>query len=239
MAKQTGLGDNLLVDGHNLSGDIGSVDNISSASETQEVTGIDKSAKERVLLKSDPQIEFTGFFNPTGAHPVLSALPKNNVVISYLKGQEVGAPACSGTFKQVNYDQTLGGDGSLTNSVAASGSDGYPLAWGKQLTAGSEDFAANESTAVMDLATATTGGYFTVHLTEFTGTTINIRLQDSPDNGTYNDVDVAVSSTFAAVGAAKIRISPSIGVDRWVRGRITGTFTTATIAVIYSKGVSV
>ena len=48
MAKTSGLGDNCYVGGYDLSGDIGSLGKISGSVATIDVTGINKSAFERI-----------------------------------------------------------------------------------------------------------------------------------------------------------------------------------------------
>ena len=72
MGKQSGLGDGLWIGGHDLSGDIGAVSNVGGGlAGTQDVTGINKLAPERVGLERDGRIEFSAFFNPDlaiGAH---------------------------------------------------------------------------------------------------------------------------------------------------------------------------
>lgn len=238
MAKKSGLGQYLILGDTDISGDVGTIDNASMSRGTHEVTGINKRAKERLLLKSDSSLEFSGFFNPTGMHPEVAALPRTDIVMSYLDGDTVGAEAATMVAKQVNYDPSLGGEGALELKVSCVASDGSPLGWGKQLTAGVDTFtvAAGESTSSLDFGAASTGGFFTVHCTAFTGTTCTVRLQDSPDNSTFADVDASASTVFVSTGAARISLSPSVNIDRYVRGRITGTFTTVDLLISFVKG---
>lgn len=233
MPKQSGIGANLLIGGNNLSPDIGAVDNIGNERAFQDVTSIASSAHERLHLLADPQIEFTGYFNPTGAHPVLSALPTTDQVISYLAGTAAGDAVASATFKQVSYDPSRGADGSLTVKVAASGSDGTPLSWGNQLTAGVATFTTAGNTASYDLTAATVGGYFVVHCTAFTGTSVTVKLQASPDNVTFSDLSPTVSTVFTAIGAARLVIPVSTTVARYVRANLAGTFTNAKLSISY------
>ena len=68
MAKQTGLGDYLAIDdsggtARDISNDIGDY-GINISQELVEVTGLDKSARERITGMSDSDVSINGFFNP-------------------------------------------------------------------------------------------------------------------------------------------------------------------------------
>lgn len=148
MSKQSGLGDNFYVGGYDLSGDINSLSKISGTVATLDVTAINESAMERLGGKRDGLIDFVAYFNPTGAHPVLSALPTADVQASYRRGTALGNPAAEFIAKQIDYNPTRGADGALTVAVGLNG-DGYGLEWGTQLTAGLRtDTAATNGTAV-------------------------------------------------------------------------------------------
>lgn len=138
MTKKSGIGDRLYVHGVDLSGDIGAVQRLSSPLAHLTVTGIDKSAIERIAGLKDGAIGFNAWFNPASgqSHPVLSALPTTDILVSYFKGQTAGDPAAMLLAKQVNYDGTRGADGSLSLSVEALAAAGMPLLWGEQYTAG-------------------------------------------------------------------------------------------------------
>lgn len=150
MAKTSGLGDNLYIHGYDLSGDINSLGTISGGNSPLEVTGIDKSAFERIGGRRDGNIEFTAYFNDaTGrAHPRLSTLPSTDVHLYYARGTTLGNPAACMIGKQVNYDGTRGDDGDFKFAVQAQ-ANGFGLEWGKQLTAGKRtDTGAASGTAV-------------------------------------------------------------------------------------------
>src|SRR5262249_53522441 len=117
MAKTSGLGDNAYIDGTDLSGDTASLGSIHGGPAAIDVTGINKSAYERLGGLRDGGISWVSYFSPTGAPPKLSALPTADVVVSYFRGTAVGNPAASVNAKQVNYDPTRGQDGSYTFAV--------------------------------------------------------------------------------------------------------------------------
>src|SRR5215207_1029190 len=136
MAKSTGLGDRLLVDGVNLSGDIGALDSILTARDEIEQTGIDKSAKERNLGLRDGALEFSAFFNDaatTGAHVNLKTLPRTDRVITYCRGFGTGSAAASMVAKQIGYDGERDDKGAFTFKVEAM-ANAYGLDWGTQYT---------------------------------------------------------------------------------------------------------
>ena len=184
MAKQTGLGDNLYVGGDDLSGDIGSLGAIAGGPAALEITGIDKSAFERIGGLRDGRIEFDAWFNDaTGqAHPALSALPTADVLVSYLRGTTLGNPAASLLGKQVNYDPTRGTDGSLSIGVQAV-ANGFGLEWGRTLTPGQEtDVAAADGTGVDFTGSTSFGLQAYLHVFSFTGTDATIKIQESAND---------------------------------------------------------
>jgi hypothetical protein len=137
VTKQSGMGDYLLIDGYDFSGDIGSIGRIGGGPAASDVTGITSSAMERIGLLRDGGIDFTSWFNPSTdrQHDVLSTLPYASRQETYCRGLGLGSQAASCVLKQLNYDPTRGQDGAL--SIAISGqADAYGLEWGVQLTPG-------------------------------------------------------------------------------------------------------
>lgn len=137
MSKQSGLGDNFYVGGYDLSGDTGSLGTISGSVALLDVTGINKSAFERIGGLRDGNVEWSSFFNDASgaAHPALSSLPTTDRILTYCRGTTIGNPAACMTAKQINYDGTRADDGAFTLAVNAQ-ANGYGLEWGNQLTAG-------------------------------------------------------------------------------------------------------
>ncbi|WP_377271926.1 hypothetical protein [Peterkaempfera sp. SMS 1(5)a] len=242
MAKQGGLGDNLYVAGVNLSGDIGALGNIGGGpASTQDVTGIDKSAFERIGLLRDGRIEYSAYFNPalTGsAHAVLSALPTTDVILTYCRGTTLGSPAACLNAKQANYDGTRGQDGSFTFAVQAQ-ANGYGLEWGNLLTAGLRtDGAATNGTSFDTAAALSFGAQAYLQVSAFTGTDATVKIQDSADNTTFADVaGLSFTQITAAPGAQRIAVANTTTIRRYVRAvtATTGGFTVLTFAVVINK----
>ncbi|MFH9073450.1 hypothetical protein [Streptomyces alboflavus] len=151
MSKQSGLGQAFYLGGYDLSGDTGAGNEIGGGlTGTQDVTGIDKSAPERVGLLRDGRLNWTSFFNPASgrAHGVLSSLPTTDRHEMWATGTSLGSEAACMVAKQIDYNPTRGADGSLTISVSSL-ANAYGLEWGTLLTAGQRtDTSATNGTAV-------------------------------------------------------------------------------------------
>lgn len=232
MAKQAGLGDRLYISGYDLSGDIGSIQRVAGGPAAMDLTGIDKSAYERVGGLRDGGIDFTAWFNKaaSAAHLRLGALPTTDVVVTYARGLGLGSPVACCVAKQLDYAGTRAADGGLsfaTSSVA----NGYGVEWGQQLTAGLRtDTGATASGTGLDGAASTAfGAQFYVQITAFTGTSVTVKIQDSADNVSFADLSGA--SFAAATGPTAERIAVSGTVRRYLRVATTGTFTGASFLV--------
>lgn len=242
MAKQTGLGDNLYVGGRDLSGDVGSIASIGGGTSPLEITGIDKSAYERLGGPRGGGLDFTAFLNDAAgqAHPTLAALPTADVIVTYCRGTTLGNAAAAMVSKQIGYDPTRNEDGSLTFKVNAQ-SNGFGLEWGRQLTAGKRtDTGATNGTPV-DF-TADQAGFFDaqayLQVFSFSGTDVTVKIQTSQDNAVdpYNDRIAFTQITGGApLTERKTMTTPGSQVmERFVRviTTTTGGFSSLTFAVV-------
>jgi hypothetical protein len=234
MTKQSGLGDQLYVDGYDLSGDIGSLSRIGGGPAALEVTAIDKSAPERVGGLRTGEIAFQAWFNKAAAqaHQVLKLIPTTDTQVSYFKGSGIGNVCASQISKQIGYDPTRGADGSLSLATSAQ-SNGYGLEWGKQLTAGkrTDTTATSPATGLDTVASASFGGQFYVHLFTFVGTSVTFTIQDSADNATFANVTGGAFTAMTAIGAQRLELLNTTTIRRYVRVITTGTFSSAIFAV--------
>src|SRR3990167_7634520 len=136
MAKESGLGMTLSVDDsggtlRDISNDVTSV-TLSTPSGEQDVTGLDKSAIERLLLLADGKITINGVFNDAAnmSHAVfknyrtLLAGQVGRTVTYLVSGQTL-------TMEMVftYYALNRGADGSLTFSAPGSLANGTVPAW--------------------------------------------------------------------------------------------------------------
>lgn len=240
MAKRSGLGNRAYIGGYDLSGDIGSLSKVSGTVALLDVTGIDKSAFERIGGERDGAVDFTAFFNPatSQAHPVLSALPRTDVGVMFAISTTLGDPAACMVAKQLNYDPTRTNNGALTFNVSTV-ANGYGLQWGRTLTAGKRtDTAATNGTSIDDGASnapSTFGLQAFLQVFAFAGTDVTVKIQDSADNVSFADVAGAAFTqiTSTTPQAQRIAISNAATVRRYLRAVTvtSGGFTTMTFSV--------
>lgn len=241
MAKQSGLGDSLLVDGYNLSGDIGALGGIASTCEPFDVTAIDKSAYERVPGRLDGALGFTSFFNDAAnqEHAVLKAKRSgNNSVMCWLRGGAIGKAGYGIVAKQTTYDPSRPADGSLTIDVQALGA-AYGGEFADQLTAGLRtDTEATNGSSLDNAASSARGLSAYLQVTAFDGTDVTIRIQESSDNGGSDAFANVTGGAFTQVTAAptaeRIVTSLSQTVERYLRAitATSGGFNSVTFAVL-------
>lgn len=236
MSKQNGLGCQLYVSGYDLGNDIRDVA-ITSPAEVIDVTGIDKSAMERIHGRRDGSMTATAFFNPATdrAHPRLSLLPTVDQLMTFTLGNTAGMPAANLLNKQVNYDPTRAAAGEFTFASQAVG-NGYGLEWGVQLTAGKRTDGSATTGASVDLGSASPGAFgaqFYLHVFAFTGTSVTVKIQESSDDGGGDAFADVVGGGFAAASAVGFQriATGAINVERYLRVVTTGTFSNAVFAV--------
>lgn len=239
MAKSSGLGSGLVVGSFDISGDIGSLSTIDSSRAMLDVTGIDKSAFERVQGRKDGAISFQSFWNTAAgqAHLTLSALPTADVMVTYLHGSTVGEVAASMIAKQLNYAPTFGADGSLvadTNTIA----NGFGLEWGELLTTGKQSFATGTVNGTsIDFGSVSTlfgaAGY--LHVISVASGTAVFAVQDSADNAAFADVAGMVFT--GATGATTQRLQGAVNatVRRYVRIQGTGVHGAAVVVLNFVR----
>lgn len=139
MAKTSGVGITTLSidDGTGtarvVKNDIGDF-TISTPRAVQDITGVDKSAMERLLLLADASLQFNGFFNDTattGLHSVLKTVPSTSVnrqVTITITGT-VGANTLAMETLFTDYQITRAADGALTVQAPAVLADGTVPTW--------------------------------------------------------------------------------------------------------------
>ena len=244
--KESGLGDNFYVGGYDLSGDVGTISKVSGSISTLAVTGIDSLGEERIGGKRDGAIDFMSFFNPSAgqSHPVLSALPTTDILVSYLRGTSLGGPAASMVAKQVTYDPTRAEDGALTLSVATV-SNAYGLEWGTTLTAGKRtDTGATDGTGVDGASSSTHGLQAYLQVMAFTGTDATITIEESSDDGSADAYAAVTGGAFTQVTSGptteRIATSGTQTIERYLRvaTSTSGGFSSITFCVIVVRNLT-
>lgn len=239
MAKQSGLGDHLLVGSYDLSGDIGSIQSCGGGQTPLDVTDITQSGYGRLGGLRTGHITFSSWFDKAAgaSHPRLSTLPTTDVNVTYCRGYTRGNAAASIVAKQIGYDGTRGQDGSLSFAVDCQ-SNGYGLAWGQQMSNGLQvATVAGNNTSVDFTAASAFGAVAFLHVTAFTGTSAFIGLDHSSDNGAVDPFAALDSGSleFAVSGITSARQTTSLittSVKRYVRLYVSGTF--SSVSFLYN-----
>lgn len=240
MTKQSGLGDNLYVGGVDLSGDTQQLGRVGGGPAAIDVTGIDKSARERIGGLRTGSIEWRTFFNDASgqAHLTLSTLPRTDRVVTYCRGTTLGNAAACCVGKQIGYDATRDDSGELTLGVDVQ-SNGFGVEWGRLLTAGKRtDTSATNGTAVDFAAAGSNGLQAYVHVFAFTGTDVTLTIQESSDNAVGDPFAAVVGGAFTQVTSAptsqRVATAAGLTVERYLRvvSSTSGGFTSVTFAVV-------
>lgn len=249
MAKGSGLGMLLAVQGIDISNDTGQIDAAEITRELLDVTGIDKSAHERIPGRYTSRLGFTGFFNDNAAANragaagstffQLSSLPTTDVIMMALLSSVIGDDGCGLRAKQVGYGWNRGADGSLGLSAEGQANDDF-LNWGLSLTAGKRTDTTPTSGAGVDfLVGSTTFGLVAyLEVFAFAGTSVTVAIQESSDNGGGDPFAAVTGGAFtaaSAVGAQRIETNLTQTVERYLRAVTTGTFSNAVFAVVAKR----
>ena len=135
ISKSSGLGATVTCD--NASGTPTVISNdvtnfaFSTPRGVQDITGVDKSAHERLLLLSDYSATLNGVVNPTGSHLVFNTVPASPAVSRNLKIQPIAGatPFLSCLCLLTDYTVTRAAAGELTFAVPAVLADGTVPTW--------------------------------------------------------------------------------------------------------------
>lgn len=126
MAKASGITTAVTIASNNISNDITSI-TLDTPYGVQEITGLDKSAVERLALRADATGTMNGVFNAASSmsHATFKTPGIKTVVIAF------ASAAATATFSALfsNYALNLAEDGSLTWSVNYQLSSGTAVAW--------------------------------------------------------------------------------------------------------------
>lgn len=246
MAKQSGLQQNLYVDGLDISGDTQSFSKLGGGCAVLEFTGIDKLAFERKGGLRDGGITATTFFNPgslvfanplvdTGSHALLRQMPLTDRILTFADLQSgVGGAIVA---KQGTYDATRAADGALTINVDAM-ANGFGFEWGDQLTSGklTQGGAGNGTPLDSGAATTNFGAQAYLQVFNFVGTSAVVKIQSSTDNAVGDPYADVAGLTFTTVTTAptaeRIQTGRTAAIERWLRVVTTGTFSALTFAVM-------
>jgi hypothetical protein len=210
-----------------------------------EITGINKSAKERINGLASGELSFNTFFNPAAdaAFDALMGLPKTDVLVMWATGTTLGDPVANLNAKQVASGWNRAADGSLIGSIQAQ-SNLYPLEWGILLAPATVHGSATDETGFIETGGAQTskGGVGWLHHNDASSGTVEYDIEDSADS--TNGVDGAWANLLAfsnvATPYAQIaeRVEVTGTVEKYVRASTNGTFTNADFAMSFRRGIT-
>ena len=237
MAKKSGLGQQIFVNGYDLSGDVAAIDNAGSPRELLDTTALNASAHERIVGLSDGNISVSTWFNDATEqeHAAFSGLPTTDRIVMWAFGGTLGDVAACLVAKQLNYDGSRGTDGSLSFTIDTQ-ANGVPLEWGNTLTTGKETHtSAAVSTSRDDGATTGYGLVGILSVTDVDSGTATVSIQQSADNVTFADILSFVAVSAAAAPTAQ-RLPLSGAILRYLRVSTTGTFSNCDFCMVTRRG---
>ena len=133
MAKESGLGMTVAIDdsgttARTISNDITSID-WATPREEQDITGLDKSARERLLLLADFTVSISGVFNDASnmSHAVFSTVPSSSVARTTTL--TISGQVLAGELFYTDYALGRSSSGELTWSAPGSLAGGVVPTW--------------------------------------------------------------------------------------------------------------
>lgn len=208
-----------------------------------EITGIDKSAIERIGGLKDGEISFAAWYNTVAgqSHPVLKAMPTTNLGLMYVteSGAAIGTQSACMVGKQMDYPVARAQDGSLAMTVQVL-ANGFGLEWCEMLTVGKRTDTVATNGASLDYGAVSTAFGLSAYLQVFsvTGTSVTITLEDSADNAVFAAISGAAFAAATPAGSPQTqRIQTATGatIRRYVRAVSSGTFSNAVFSVAFIR----
>ena len=133
MAKESGLGMTVAIDdsggsARTISNDLTSLD-FATPREESDITGLDKSARERLLLLADFTVSVSGVFDDASnmAHDVFKTVPSSSVARTTTL--TISGQVLAGELFYTDYALSRGSDGSLTFSAPGALAGGVVPTW--------------------------------------------------------------------------------------------------------------
>jgi hypothetical protein len=133
MAKESGLGMTVAIDdsggsARTISNDITNLD-FATPREEQDITGLDKSARERLLLLADFTVSISGVFNDASnqSHAVFATVPSSSVARTTTL--TISGQVLAGELFYTDYALSRSSSGELTFSAPGALAGGAVPTW--------------------------------------------------------------------------------------------------------------
>jgi hypothetical protein len=238
VAKRSGIGQRLWWHGRDLSGDIGSLNALSSPRVVIDTPNLNATAMERVLAGADGMIDVSGWFDDASnlEHDALKAQPDADRGVLLAISTTRGDPCAFLPVKHETHTHERTPDGAL--AIGAIGrSNGAPLEWGVMLTADAETISSAGSLTSLDENSAgstSNGGVGYLEFVSLSSGNPVLLIRDSTDNSSFATLLTFVEGT-PPLGERK---TVTGNVDRYLEVRATGTFSNAKLAVGFRRGTA-
>jgi hypothetical protein len=228
VAKQTGIGGRLWVGSSDISGDVGAITGLNQSRAQIDVTGIDKEFMERLPGLGDGSIEWSGFYNNTGANAVLSGMGTANQTVTAAFGTAAGATAFSLSGAQATYNVSRSADGALAHTSNFNSRSGFGLEHGVIHIGGAS--ASGTGVAVDWGAASANGASAYLHVLSVAAGTVTVIVEHSTSGTASWSTVTGLSFTAASAGTSeRVATAAGVTVNRYTRYSVSGG--TATIAV--------
>lgn len=237
MAKESGLGNALYINGIDVSGEARNWD-VSSPVQMLDVTGLRKLANERITGQKACAFKWNSHFDPlSSGFAALKLLPYTDAVITLPHRETIGQTALCTVIKQIGYDPTRDDKGQVMFAVDGQ-SNGSFADWATMATAGIRTDTGATNGPGVDHGIIPPGSYGLqayLQVFAFTGTSCTIKLQGSSDDGVGDAYADITGGAFTAVTAAPqgqvITTSRTQAVERYFRVVTSGVFSNIQFAV--------
>lgn len=210
------------------------------SAETAETTTLGKSSKTFIAGLKDSMFSVQGYFDSaanTSDQELQAALGKStdSLVVIYPVGDvAIGDFGYAMRARGVSYDSEAPVGGVVPVSADFQGDNDADRVISHHVLG--VETAAADGASVDNAAATTAGAAAHLHVTAFTGTSITVKMQDSADNAAWLDIG---SMTFTAASAAgtseRVATTSTATIRRYTRVSWSGTFTSATFHVAFSR----
>lgn len=208
----------------------------SLAAQAVESTTFGKNSKTYIAGLKEHKLSLAGFFDGTtsAVDDILqTALGVNSdqLVVVYPVGDTaIGDIGYAMRAKETGYGVTAPVEGLVDVSAEFVGCDDIDRVISLHVM-GAETTATSGS-SVDNSSGTTDGGAAHLHVTAFSGTSITVKVEHSTDNAAWSDL---ITFTAATAAGTSERGTSSGTVNRYVRATWTGTFSSATFHLAFSR----
>jgi hypothetical protein len=239
MSVSSAIGGRAFLDEYDLSDTTSHLPNMQFDVAQLNKTTIMHGAMARLDALRDGRLATVNHFDDaTGkSHDALADFPASRAdrLLTWCHRPLLGAAAisCWGQQETLTYDIQQNGDLLLNAAVAGSGFGvelGRLLTTGQQASTGTEALDGNDDGAG---AATDWGAQFYLHVSAFTGTSVDIMIQDSDDDAATDPyVDIAAFTQVTGPTFERIQTSRTENIKEWLRVDLDGTYTALSLAVV-------